>query len=134
MDSISEWRFCRIYKKPINRCYPLFIWSEPSSSRKFLQIQSYLTDILITLNWMGQNWADTITYFTDGLFLSNNPLPCDCHLTWFSHWMWQWMKESQPIQNPPIENVMRLDDMSEKSSCVDHNTGTQRTHRESIME
>lgn len=35
------------------------------------------------------------------------------------------MKESQPTQNSPIENLMRLGDMLEKSTCVDDNTGTQ---------
>lgn len=34
------------------------------------------------------------------------------------------MKESQPVQNSPIENIMRLDDMLEKSTCIDENTGT----------
>lgn len=32
------------------------------------------------------------------------------------------MKESHPTQNSPIENIMRLDDMLEESTCIDENT------------
>lgn len=68
--------------------------------------------------------SDIFKHFLGGIFLTNNPLRCNCHLTWFSHWLRQWMKQSQPTQNYPIENILRLDDMIEESTCIDESTGS----------
>uniref|UniRef100_A0A6P7FU58 Chaoptin-like n=1 Tax=Diabrotica virgifera virgifera TaxID=50390 RepID=A0A6P7FU58_DIAVI len=64
------------------------------------------------------------TLISGGLFLSNNPFRCGCHLSWLSHWLRRWTRESLQSHNSPIEAVIKMNEVIKESTCVDSVTGT----------
>ncbi|XP_072401202.1 uncharacterized protein [Diabrotica undecimpunctata] len=64
------------------------------------------------------------TLISGGLFLSNNPFRCGCHLSWLSHWLRRWTRESLQSHNSPIEAVIKMNEVIKESTCIDSVTGT----------
>ncbi|KAG5880820.1 hypothetical protein JTB14_019464 [Gonioctena quinquepunctata] len=69
-------------------------------------------------------WKDVgTTLISGGLFISDNSFRCGCHLSWLSHWLRRWARESVQSHNTPIETAMRINDIIREATCVDVATG-----------
>ncbi|XP_057660617.1 chaoptin-like [Diorhabda carinulata] len=63
------------------------------------------------------------TLISGGLLLSNNPFRCGCHLSWLSHWLRRWMRESLQFHNSPVEEVINMNEIIKESTCIDTSSG-----------
>ncbi|CAG9855606.1 unnamed protein product [Phyllotreta striolata] len=68
--------------------------------------------------------SDGTTLITGGLLLSNNPFRCDCHLTWLSHWMRRWTRESLQSHSSPAEGSVRMIEAISEATCIDYRSNT----------
>ncbi|CAG9824366.1 unnamed protein product [Phaedon cochleariae] len=69
-------------------------------------------------------WNDVgTTLISGGLFISGNPFRCGCQLSWLSHWLRRWARESVQSHNTPVETALRIDAAIKEASCIDVATG-----------
>ncbi|XP_074027926.1 uncharacterized protein [Leptinotarsa decemlineata] len=65
-------------------------------------------------------WNDVgTTLISGGLFISDNSFRCGCHLSWLSHWLRRWARESLQSHNTPIETAMKINEVIREATCID---------------
>lgn len=59
-----------------------------------------------------------------GLIVSNNPWKCGCHLTWLSHWLRRWARESLQSHTAPVDTSIRLNELVKEATCAEMRSGS----------
>lgn len=62
-------------------------------------------------------------FISGGLVVTNNPLKCNCHLSWLGHWFRRWMRETLQSHNAPIDMAVQMYELVKEETCIDVNSG-----------